>query len=160
MRPFPWLALLFAPLVSIPVAILFALSFPPAYFEGAFVVPLCIAWALLEAYAGMIVIGLPAFLILRRHGQVNRIRLAFVGLFAPLLACLLTGAPVFLLSAATGLAVALVGWNLAPEGPAVPLSKQGPDPGMPPGAAPAAGDSFLGPDCSGSGGPDCSGSLG
>jgi len=162
MRPIPVLALLFAPLASVPVALVFSLTFPPAAMpDVGLSVWISLLLALAGSYVGIVVVGLPAFLLMRRSGQLNAIRLGFIGFVVPLLAT-----PVFVsvlwgslavMCALCGLAVALTAWNLAPKGPATPPSKPGSEPGGFAGGGPTFADA-PGSDCSASAGWDCPGS--
>ena len=162
MRPIPVLALLFAPLASVPVALVFSLMFPPAALpDVAFSVWISLSLALVGSYLGTVVVGLPAFLLMRRSGQLNAIRLCLIGIVVPLLAT-----PVFVtvlwgslavMSALCGLAVAMTAWNLAPKGPAPTPSKPGSGPGGLAGGGPSFADA-AGPACHGCAGSDCPGS--
>jgi hypothetical protein len=114
----PWRALLCAPLASIPASVLSGLGSSDAGIASDFVYGFlfAITLALPVSYVGILLVGLPVFLVLRRINIVNLWILSTVGIAVPLL--LFAGtAPLrtTLMAASSGLAVAVAAYLLRPS---------------------------------------------
>jgi len=85
-KSLPWRALLLAPLATIPVVVVLGLGSSDAGVSSDFAVGLyfAVTIGLPFAYAGMALVGLPTYLILRRFDYVHAWLLALIGAGVPL----------------------------------------------------------------------------
>jgi hypothetical protein len=85
-KSLPWRALLLAPLATIPVVVISGLGSSDAGLSSDFAWGLyfAVTIGLPFAYAGMALVGLPTFLVLRRFGYVHSWLFGLVGVGVPL----------------------------------------------------------------------------
>jgi hypothetical protein len=112
----PWRALLISPLATVPVVVLMGLRSSDAGVGSDFVVGLffAVTVGLPFAYAGMVVVGVPTYLLLQRLGYVKAWVMCLVGAGVPLV--LIAGEANSLMLATVGLSgfvVSLVAFMLA-----------------------------------------------
>jgi hypothetical protein len=114
----PWRTLLVAPLASVPVVVLVNLGSSDAGIISDFGWGLffAIMFGLPLAYAGMALVGLPTYLLLRRLGLVRGWVFCIVGMAVPFSLFADTGNVRMPITAVlSGLAVALAGQLLLPR---------------------------------------------
>jgi hypothetical protein len=119
LRPLPIKALLLAPLASIPAATLAGLGSSDAGiasdFKWGFF--LSVVLAVPASYIGMLVMGLPLFILLRNHKVALLLVACAVGLVTPYV--IFSGAPsaTLIMALAAGLAVSVTAYLLRPIEP-------------------------------------------
>lgn len=117
-RPIPWKALLLAPFASIPGVVIAGLGSSDAGVASDFVWGFffAIILAVPVSYLGMVVIGLPAYLLLRHFNLLRLWIFCAIGSLVPLL-FFIDAAPfrTTLMAVSSGLAVSVAGYLLRPH---------------------------------------------
>ncbi|HEY8102009.1 MAG TPA: hypothetical protein VIF82_14795 [Burkholderiaceae bacterium] len=117
-RSIPWSALLLAPLASIPGAVLAGLGSSDAGIASDFLWGFffAITLALPVSYLGMVIVGLPVYLLLRKFNFLRLWIFCIIGSIIPL-AIFVNSAPfrTTLMAVSSGLAVSIAAYLLMPR---------------------------------------------